>query len=150
MSQKAPRKSDRPIRLGTPGKLVRRKLKPGLAAHLGEDPDRFHPFRVQLMVQKSALLPDDLEPAIYYVRGPKRRPDLVLQMADQLWQKWEKFDQGIATEYPDTRGHGFAEVCDEQDFASAWEDVRKHKLEARVAGDPSDPMAFTCIGRTDI
>lgn len=147
---KNPRVSDKPLRLPTPGELVKRKVRPQEAVQIGEDPDKLHPFRVQLMVQTSPLLPDKLEPAIYYVRGPKKRPDLVLQMADQLWQKWEKFDKGIFTEYPDTRGHGFAEVCDEHDFISAWHDVRKYQLQARAAGDPDDPMAFTCIGRTDL
>lgn len=147
---KPPRVNDRPLRLGPPGELVKRKVRPMQAIHLGEDPGKLHPFRVQLLVQTSALLPDKLEPAIYYVKGPKRRPDLVLQMADQLWQKWEKFDKGIVSEYPDTRGHGFAEVCDEQDFMSAWHDVKKYQLQARVAGDPDDPMAFTCVGRTDL
>ena len=142
-------KSDRKIKLGAPGELVCRQLKPMLAAHKGEDPDKFHPFRVQLLIQNSELevIPT---PVIYYVRGPKKRPDLVLQMADQLWQKWEKVDKGLVSEYPDTRGHGFAEVCDEQDFQEAWQEVQKYRLEARVAGDPKDPMAFTCLGRTDL
>ena len=147
---KNPRKSDKALRLGPAGDLQKRKVRPQEAVHLGEDPSKLHPFRVQLMVQTSELLPHKLEPAVYYIKGPLRRPDLVLQMADQLWQKWEKFDNGLVSEYPDTRGHGFAEVCDEHDFLSAWREIKKFKLHARVAGDIDDPMAFTCIGRTDL
>jgi hypothetical protein len=148
---KTVKRSDKRIKLPSgEGALVKSAVRPLLNIHKGSDPDKYHPFRVQLLVQDHALLPEDLRPVIYYVRGPKTRPDLVATMADQLWQKWEKADLGLFSEYPDTRGYGFAEVCDEDDFTSAWKEAQKYKLSARVAGDAKDPMAFTCLGRTDL
>lgn len=143
-------KSDKKIVLTDPkGRVKRKVVKPIEAVHKGEDPDRMHPFRVKMYIQEHELAPR-LKTVVYYVRGPKKRPDLVLVMAEQLWQKWEKFDLGLVGEYPDTREYGHAEFVDEDDFTNAWREVRKYKLEARVAGDEKDPMAFTCIGRTDL
>jgi hypothetical protein len=140
--------NNRKLRPFVPGK--RRKISPNKAAHIGEDPDKFHPFRVILTVKKSAL--DIYEgKAVYYVRAPLAAPDMACAVADQLWQKWEKHDLGLGNvPYPDTEGVAEAHVIDEDDFAAAWKDVVKYGLKARVAGDVSDPMAFTCIGRTDI
>lgn len=125
-------------------------IKPTEAIHKGEDPDKYHPFRVQLLIQESEFTPHKLEPAIYYVRTHRLSRSDAATMADWLWQQWEKKDKGIFTEFPDTRGMAVAEYIDEDDFVSAWKEVKKYNLDVRVAGDPEDPMAFTCLGRTDI
>lgn len=152
MSDKPQIASDKKINLPDPGELKAEAVRPELAIHKGEDPDKFHPYRVELLIQENALdvLPEAMRRVVYYVRGPKKRPDLVLTMAHQLWAKWEKSDQGIYTEYPDVMDHGIAQFVDEDDFKYAWNEIRKYKLQARVAGDPDDPMAFTCLGRTDL
>jgi hypothetical protein len=140
-------KQDRVLEPFKPGE--QKIVKPLQAMHKGENPHKLQPFRVQLMVQDSVI---DAKPrkVVYYVRGPRKAPDVAAMMADQLWQKWEKFEMGKVGEYPDTRGYGFAELVDEDDFQKAWREVKKYQLDARVAGDQEDPMAFTCIGRTDI
>lgn len=125
-----------------------RVIRPNQAIHLGEDPDKLTPFRVTLLVKYSKNGKE--KSVVYYVRGSKKRPDLAVAMADKLWQKWEKFDKGIHSEYPDTLGKAYAEIIDEKDFATAWHDIQKYTLKCRVAGDPTDPMAFTCLDRTDI
>lgn len=141
-------KNDRPLPSFVPGE--KKVVKPRKASALGEDPDKFYPFRVELVIQTSPIQTTEPDTVVYYVRGPKKAPDVVGMMADQLWQKWEKFDKGLFGEYPDTRGYGTVESVDEDDFWNAWKEVKKHKLDARVAGDQDDPMAFTCIGRTDL
>ena len=113
---------------------------------LGEDRNTI-PWRIQLLVQPSEIITGYV-PVIYYVRGGN--PNVACTMAHQLWQKWEKFDLGIVTEYPDIVEMGYAECVDEDDFRSSLKEVQKYKLECRIAGTPEDPMAFTCIGRTDL
>ena len=127
------------------GGLKGHVIKASKKTRLGES-KLTQPWRVQLLVQ--ATIVSAHIPVIYYVRG--QNPNLACTMAHQLWQKWEKFDKGIVTEYPDVTDMGYAECIDEDDFRSAWEDVRKYQLKCRVAGSPEDPMSFTCLGRVDL
>lgn len=127
---------------GLKGKVVKGTTK----KRLGEDRSTL-PWRIQLLVQPSEILTGYI-PVIYYVRG--QNPNVACTMAHQLWQKWEKFDKGIVSAYPDIVEMGYAECVDEDDFRKALKDVQKYQLECRIAGTPEDPMAFTCIGRTDL
>lgn len=128
------------------GGLKHHVVKPTKKKRLGEDKLTL-PWRIQLLVQPSEILTGYV-PVIYYVRG--QNPHVACTMAHQLWQKWEKFDLGIVTEFPDIVEMGYAECVDEDDFRAALEEVKKFKLECRVAGAEDDPMAFTCIGRTEL
>lgn len=106
------------------------------------------PWRVTLRVRRT-LLDVDMAPVVYYVRG--KNPHAVCMMAAKLWEKWEKQDVGLASNpYPDVEECGFAECVDEHDFKSAYRDILKYTLAARVAGDITDPSAFTCLGRIDL
>jgi len=128
------------------GGLRHHIIKPTKKKRLGEDKLTL-PWRVQLLVQPSEII-TAYNPVIYYVRG--HNPHIACTMAHQLWQKWEKFDEGIFTEFPDIREVGYAECVDEDDFKSAYDEIKKFQLSCRLAGSPDDPMAFTCIGRVDL
>jgi hypothetical protein len=139
-------RQDKPYFARDGGGLKGKVVLPGKSSRLGEDPST-RPWRVQLMVQPSEIITAYI-PVIYYVRG--RNPHVACTMAHQLWHKWEKHEQGITTEYPDVVEMGYAECVDENDFASAWQEIKKYELKSRCAGSPEDPMAFTCIGRTEL
>jgi hypothetical protein len=105
------------------------------------------PWRVLLQVRPS-LLATELQPVIYYVRG---RVDEVGNIAYLMWKRWEKADVGLGGEqYPDIEENGIIECIDEDDFKSAYKEIKKYRLPYAAAGNPKNPTVFTCFKRTNL
>lgn len=107
---------------------------------------RYQPWKCTLWVQDHRFA-TDYRPVTYFTRGPD--PNASLNLAHQLWVKWEKKGMGISpdAEFPDIRGIGDALCIDESDWARYLEEARKWGGEKgyafHFAGDAGHPFFWT-------
>lgn len=119
---------------------------PAYLKNSATDP-RYQPWKCTLWVQDHRFA-TDYRPVTYFTRGPD--PNHTLNVAHQLWVKWEKIGRGIDpdAEFPDVMGKGDALCIDESDWVRYLEEARKwgapKGYEIFGAGDPSYPVFWTC------
>jgi hypothetical protein len=107
-----------------------------------EEDNRFQPWEVTLYIRKNAIDPR-LYATCYYVRAPRKRPELAMAFAHRLWQKYERLEKGFEdwNRYPDAEEKADVEEIREVDYAKAWRDAQKYIF--KFVGPPENPSGFT-------
>jgi len=106
------------------------------------------PWFVTLMIYHSEF---DTEPTPreYYVYSPMEESE-ASKIAMRMWQRWEKpkkeeeFNfEDMRKSYPMVSEAILVQPISDADYQEHWKDVRGKKH--RCAGDPNDPIVFTCL-----
>lgn len=119
---------------------------PAYLKNRATDP-RYQPWKCTLWIQDNRFS-TDYRPVTYFTRGPD--PNHTLNVAHQLWVKWEKKGRGIDpdAEFPDVMATGDALCIDESDWSRYLEEARKWGGEKGYdiffAGDARHPFFWTC------